>query len=57
MSTYGVVSGMWTSMLSLGMFVGPVVGGVLLEHVGFRWGSVYVLASMLVLVGLEKGTF
>jgi len=27
-STYGVVSGMWTSMLSLGAFMGPSVGGV-----------------------------
>jgi MFS family permease len=50
MSTYGVVSGMWTSILSLGMFVGPSVGGILLDNVGFRWGSVFVLVAMLVLV-------
>lgn len=44
---------MWTSALSLGMFVGPVVGGFLLDQVGFRWGTLYVLVNMIIMVGVD----
>lgn len=39
----------WASMFSAGAAVGPVVGGILLEH--FHWGSVFLL-SVPVLVPL-----
>ncbi|MFF2652375.1 MFS transporter [Streptomyces sp. NPDC058045] len=45
--------GIWGAMASAGMAVGPVVGGVLLEH--FWWGSVFLInlpvMAALVLVG------
>lgn len=34
--------GLWTMSFSIGGIIGPVVGGVLLEH--FWWGSVFLLA-------------
>jgi DHA2 family multidrug resistance protein-like MFS transporter len=34
--------GVWISAFSAGSAIGPVLGGVLLEH--FRWGSVFLLA-------------
>ncbi|CAL8093259.1 unnamed protein product [Orchesella dallaii] len=49
MATYGVASGLWTSMISLGAFVGPSVGGVLYDTVGFREGSWLILAVSLVM--------
>lgn len=36
---YGVVSGMWQSMISLGAWIGPSVGGALYDTIGFRHGS------------------
>ena len=38
-STYGVVSGLWTSAFALGAFVGPSAAGVLFDQVGFPWAS------------------
>ncbi|HCU79115.1 MAG TPA: MFS transporter, partial [Microbacterium sp.] len=32
----------WASMFSAGAALGPIVGGVLLEH--FSWGSVFLMA-------------
>ncbi|CAL8093269.1 unnamed protein product [Orchesella dallaii] len=52
MKTHAVVSGMWTSLLSLGMFLGPSVGGILLDSVGFRWGSLFVICIMACLIVL-----
>jgi len=49
-STYGMISGLWTSMTALGFFVGPSVGGFLLETVGFRNGSTFILAGQAILV-------
>ena len=37
-----VAVGVWISSFSAGGAVGPVLGGVLLEH--FWWGSVFLLA-------------
>jgi DHA2 family multidrug resistance protein-like MFS transporter len=34
--------GIWATMFALGMAMGPVVGGVLLEH--FWWGAAFLLA-------------
>ncbi|MGW4113756.1 MFS transporter [Actinosynnema sp. NPDC004786] len=38
----GTAIAVWMSCFMGGMVIGPVVGGVLLEH--FRWGSVFLLA-------------
>ncbi|QQQ74260.1 MFS transporter [Saccharothrix sp. 6-C] len=38
----GTAIAVWMSCFMGGMVVGPVVGGVLLEH--FRWGSVFLMA-------------
>ncbi|OEJ97016.1 MFS transporter [Streptomyces thermolilacinus] len=47
--------GVWGAMASAGAAVGPVVGGVLLEH--FWWGSVFLInlpvMAVLVVVGIR----
>lgn len=47
--------GIWGAMASAGAAVGPVVGGVLLEH--FWWGSVFLInlpvMAVLVVVGVK----
>lgn len=37
----GRAIGIWTAMISLGMPLGPIVGGLLLDH--FWWGSIFLL--------------
>ncbi|OXA63214.1 Synaptic vesicular amine transporter [Folsomia candida] len=49
-STYGLVSGLWTSMTALGFFIGASSGGILSYSVGFRWGTMFVLGGQLILV-------
>lgn len=38
--------GVWATMFALGMALGPVVGGVLLEH--FWWGAAFLIAVPIV---------
>jgi len=45
--------GLWTSSYSLGLAIGPVVGGVLLEH--FWWGSVFLVGVPPMIVVLLLG--
>ncbi len=45
--------GIWTGAASLGIPLGPVVGGWLLEN--FWWGSVFLLNLPIVLVALAAG--
>jgi len=45
--------GVWVSAFSAGSAVGPVLGGVLLEH--FWWGSVFLLAVPVMVVLLILG--
>jgi MFS family permease len=42
-STYAIVSGLWASAFALGAFIGPSIGGVMLDFVGFRWGSLVII--------------
>ncbi|XP_075235922.1 MFS-type transporter SLC18B1-like isoform X2 [Lycorma delicatula] len=42
-STYGLLSGLWSSSFALGAFVGPSVAGVLYDTVGFRNGTLFVI--------------
>nr|XP_006819491.1 PREDICTED: MFS-type transporter SLC18B1-like [Saccoglossus kowalevskii] len=39
MATYGMVSGLFYSMYSLGVFVGPTVSGTLTDLYGFGWAT------------------
>ena len=45
-----IAIGVWASVASGGAAVGPVVGGVLLEH--FWWGSVFLINVPIVLLAL-----
>lgn len=42
LETYGLVSGLWTSIFAFGAFVGPSASGVLYDAIGFR-KSVYFI--------------
>jgi len=44
--TYGLVSGLWTSVFAFGAFIGPTLGGILYDAVTFRWAIMFI-------VGLE----
>ncbi|XP_041458795.1 MFS-type transporter SLC18B1-like [Lytechinus variegatus] len=50
MATNGLVSGFFSGCFSLGSFLGPVVGGILKDKVGFNWASTYVAASCFAVV-------
>ncbi|KAA0193883.1 hypothetical protein HAZT_HAZT003132 [Hyalella azteca] len=43
LTTYGLVSGMWTSTFALGAFIGPSSAGVLLDAVGFSYASQFIV--------------
>src|SRR5262249_57253633 len=45
--------GIWGAMTGLGVAVGPVAGGWLLEH--FWWGSVFVAMAPVAAVGVVAG--
>ncbi|KAK5858059.1 hypothetical protein PBY51_011254 [Eleginops maclovinus] len=40
LSTLGMVSGLFGASWSLGMFYGPIVGGLVTQHLSFEWASV-----------------
>lgn len=42
LETYGIVSGLWTSIFAFGAFVGPSISGALYDAIGFR-KSVYFI--------------
>ena len=47
--TYGIVSGLYNSIYCFGAFLGPTVGGWMMEEWGFGWAAtviagIYVLA-------------
>jgi MFS family permease len=42
LETYGLVSGLWTSIFAFGAFIGPSVSGFLYDTIGFR-KSVYFI--------------
>ncbi|XP_035530649.1 MFS-type transporter SLC18B1 [Morone saxatilis] len=39
LSTLGMVSGLFGAVWSLGMFYGPVVGGLITQHLSFEWAA------------------
>ena len=52
LETYGLISGLWTSTFALGAFIGPSVGGILMDWVGFRSGSMFVVGLNAVVVSI-----
>ncbi|CAL4108385.1 unnamed protein product, partial [Meganyctiphanes norvegica] len=56
LSTYGLVSGLWTSVFALGCFIGPSLGGLILDSIGFQWGTVFVVV-LHILVLLFTGSY
>ena len=46
----GVVSGLFQSSCSLGGFIGPLIGTILTEHIGFQWTSTCVAAVIVPVV-------
>ncbi|XP_063230677.1 MFS-type transporter SLC18B1-like [Bacillus rossius redtenbacheri] len=55
-TTYSLVAGVWSCMYSLGDMIGPSLGGVLLQHFGFRYGSV-VMAAMTFIVAVAAAVY
>ncbi|WP_309104905.1 MFS transporter [Microbacterium sp.] len=51
----GMAIGIWATMFSAGIALGPIVGGALLEH--FWWGSVFLLGVPVMLVLLVAAPF
>ncbi|WP_271216796.1 MFS transporter [Streptosporangium carneum] len=49
----GVAIGIWAGCFSLGAILGPIVGGVMLEH--FWWGSVFLLGVPVMVLLLVLG--
>ncbi|XP_046392881.1 MFS-type transporter SLC18B1-like [Ischnura elegans] len=50
LSTYAIVSGLWASAFSLGAFVGPSVAGALMDWVGFRQGTIFILVTQSIML-------
>ncbi|KAH9489975.1 hypothetical protein Btru_035420 [Bulinus truncatus] len=42
LDTYGIVAGLFTSVYCLGSFTGPMIGGLLIESIGFRYGATVI---------------
>lgn len=52
MSTFGLLSGIFSSAFSLGLFLGPLIGGILLDHVGYQWGSLGIFSLQLAVTAM-----
>lgn len=48
--TYGLVSGLWTSVFAFGAFLGPTLGGILYDAISFRWAIVLIIGLEVVAI-------
>jgi MFS family permease len=53
--TYGLVSGLWTSVFAFGAFIGPVLGGILYDALTFRWALLFIVALEIIAFFLLVG--
>src|SRR6478735_2790261 len=51
----GKAIGVWAGVSALGIGIGPITGGFLLEH--FWWGSIFIVNVPIVIAGLVLGYF
>ena len=51
----GKAIGLWGAMNGLGVVLGPLVGGFLLEH--FNWSSIFFINIPIILISLAAGLF
>ncbi|GAA2616423.1 MFS transporter [Actinomadura fulvescens] len=51
----GLAIGLWATMFSVGIALGPVVGGLMLEH--FWWGSVFLIGTPIMALLLVTAPF
>src|SRR6476661_4222567 len=51
----GKAIGVWAGVSALGIGLGPITGGILLEH--FWWGSIFIVNVPIVIAGLVLGYF
>ena len=49
----GKAIGVWAGVSALGIGLGPITGGILLEH--FWWGSIFIVNVPIVIIGLVLG--
>uniref|UniRef100_A0A0B7AZM1 Major facilitator superfamily (MFS) profile domain-containing protein n=1 Tax=Arion vulgaris TaxID=1028688 RepID=A0A0B7AZM1_9EUPU len=48
LNTFGLVAGLFNSIFCLGAFVGPTIGGALVDQIGFYYGSTIIAAFYFV---------
>uniref|UniRef100_T1J667 Major facilitator superfamily (MFS) profile domain-containing protein n=1 Tax=Strigamia maritima TaxID=126957 RepID=T1J667_STRMM len=48
--TYGMISGVWAAFFEFGHFVGPSIGGIIYDQLGFRLASQIPFAFQLIMV-------
>ena len=51
-STYGMVSAMFFTACSIGAFIGPSLGGFLLETIGYRKGLLVIFMTDIAMVSI-----
>ena len=51
----GRAIGVWAGLNAIGIAVGPIVGGLLIEH--FEWNSIFLINIPIALVALVSGMF
>ncbi|XP_064480806.1 MFS-type transporter SLC18B1-like isoform X2 [Ornithodoros turicata] len=50
LSTFAILSGLFSSSFSLGLFIGPIIGGALLDRFGYAWSSTFVFGLQAVVM-------
>ena len=53
MTTFSLVSSLWTAAYALGSFLGNSLAGLLYDTFGWRWGCVIVQSLLLVTIAFS----